>query len=196
MPSKLERAFEDFVKSKLKRTVDSSEGTELSALPKNFRCTVHVPDPMFDRYLYQLLNYYPIGGGAGRALPDRYGIIGKVWRSGLPQVVGQLLKGKKTPIVTEEDISKIALEWGLNKSEARAVALKVSYACAVVKYKNIRVGIFYMDSTDFNAFSDTDDDPDIITAIKSAVGTTGLAKSLYEIQQALEKSSPRLVIEA
>ena len=106
------------------------------------------------------------------------------------------MKGKKTPIVTEEDISKIALEWGLNKSEARAVALKVSYACAVVKYKNIRVGIFYMDSTDFNAFSDTDDDPDIITAIKSAVGTTGLAKSLYEIQQALEKSSPRLVIEA
>lgn len=202
MPSKLERAFEDHIKPEIERKKGAS------GLPENFRCTIHVPDPMFERYLYQLLNYYPSGGGAGRSLSDRYGIIGKVWRSGLSQVVGQLLKGKKTPSVTEEDkgkktprvteedISEIAREWGLTKSEARAVAKKVSYACAIVTYENVRVGIFYMDSTDFNAFSPSDDDVEIVNAIKHSVDNSGLAKSMYEIQKELEKSSPRLVIEA
>jgi hypothetical protein len=188
LPSKLERAFEDHIKPSLKRNAKAEP------IPRKFRCTVHIPDLMFDRRLYQLLNYYPSGGGAGRDFSERYGIIGKVWRSTLAQVVGELLPGKSGPIVTENDIRRIALEWGLSMSEARKVAEKPSYACVTMQHDGARVGLFFMDSSESHAFSPTDGDQQIIEAINKAAKETGLAKSVYEIQKALEKISPRLLI--
>jgi hypothetical protein len=61
--------------------------------PERFRCTIHISDVAMQGYLYQLLDYFPAGSGAGRAFSQRYGIIGKVWRSGKAQIVGNLIPG-------------------------------------------------------------------------------------------------------
>ena len=48
---------------------------------KDFRSTIYVPDVLFQDTLYQLLDYYPEGGGRGRRKSLRFGIIGLAWRS-------------------------------------------------------------------------------------------------------------------
>jgi hypothetical protein len=48
---------------------------------KGLRATIHINDVIFPDYLYQLVDYYPGDGGAHRRFSQRYGIIGRSWRS-------------------------------------------------------------------------------------------------------------------
>ncbi|MFL5266596.1 MAG: hypothetical protein ACJ8AH_08375 [Stellaceae bacterium] len=110
-----------------------------------YRCTIHIPDPVQEGYLYQLLNYYPGGGGAFRSYSDRYGIIGKVWRSEESQVVGNLLSDSGE-LTREQKIARITRDWGMTKHEAERSLRKPSYICFLLEHKGDKIGVLYMDS--------------------------------------------------
>jgi hypothetical protein len=110
------------------------EGLPDKRLPENFRCTIHIADLVLKGHLYQMLNYYPSGAGHGRSFSERYGIIGKVWRSKNPMVVNTLLKGIPSTASDEDKISKITEEWGMTPDEAKNALSRPSYACCIVSY--------------------------------------------------------------
>lgn len=165
-------------------------------IPENFRCTVHVEDFLLKDWLYQLVDYYPSGEGtAGRVLSIRYGVIGKAYRSGLPQVKGDLLGNDKRKGLDEPGVIKtIALEWGLTIREARNIMKYPSYCAIPLQHQGRPIGVFYMDSTILHAFSAIDDDPNLIQAIKDAAEKTGLAEDIAEIISELKTSSAKLEI--
>jgi hypothetical protein len=59
--------------------------------PADFRLTLYVPDFIFSDRLYQFTEYYDRSGNrfldskVGRTFSIRYGIIGRVWRSGVSE---------------------------------------------------------------------------------------------------------------
>lgn len=165
-------------------------------LPDNFRCTIHVEDFLLKDRLYQLVDYYPSGvDTAGRVLSIRYGVIGKAYRSGLPQIKGDLLDDQKRKTLNESQIIKvIALEWGLTIHEARIISKYPSYCAVPIRHDGRSIGVFYMDSTNTHAFSSTDDDPQLVQAIEKAAKETGLAKDVAEIISELKSASSKLEI--
>ncbi len=91
------------------------------SLGDTFRCTIHIPDPVQEGYLYQLLNYYPPQGGRPyRSFSDRYGIIGKVWRSEVPEIVGTLLRELPAHATQEQKIIRITRDWGNDQTRGGA----------------------------------------------------------------------------
>jgi len=64
--------------------------------PPDFRLTIYVPDFIFSDRLYQFTEYYDRLGAfrasdrVGRTFSIRYGIIGRVWRSGVPSISREL----------------------------------------------------------------------------------------------------------
>jgi hypothetical protein len=120
-------------------------------LPANFRCTMHLIDSVVAGNLYQLLDYYPSGGGAGRRFSERYGIIGKVWRSGDPMCLGDI----GNSVAGEDDeaeIKEIIKDWGMTHAEAAKAMEKKSVACAAISFEGRRLGVIYMDSSTPEAF--------------------------------------------
>jgi hypothetical protein len=126
---------------------------ERKQVGEKFRCTVHIPDPVQEGYLYQLLDYYPEGGGAFRSYSDRYGIIGKVWRSEKSQIVGNLLLDLPADASREQKIAIITRDWGMTKREAERALSKPSYVCFLLEHDNEKLGVLYMDSDKGNAFT-------------------------------------------
>lgn len=120
---------------------------------ENFRCTVHIADPVHEGHLYQLLDYYPEGGGAFRSYSDRYGIIGKVWRSEQSQIVGNLLPNLPAETPREQMIAIITRDWGMTKREADRALKKPSYVCLLLEHENDKLGVLYMDSGKQEAFT-------------------------------------------
>lgn len=112
--------------------------------PVNPRCTVHVPDALFADSYYQLLDYYPHGGGAGRAFSARFGIAGLAWRTGRNQRAGEV----PTDPVT------LIREWSMTMEEAaEAGQRRHSFLCVVLHDRErTPVGVFYMDAVNSNAF--------------------------------------------
>jgi hypothetical protein len=123
-------------------------------LPAQFRCTIHIADLVIRGHLYQMLNYYPDGTGRGRSFSERYGIIGKVWRSQKSIVVNTLLANIPANASNAEKTSKITEDWGMTQDEAGKALKRPSYASCVILHENRRLGVFYMDSTKENAFPD------------------------------------------
>jgi hypothetical protein len=105
----------------------------------SFRSTIHVPDILFTGALYQLLDYYGYSPGKrGRAFSSRFGIVGRAWRLGEPQVEGQVS-------TLPEDLVR---GWGMTWKEA-ARAGKGNEAFAAVPLKDeygVSVGILFFDS--------------------------------------------------
>jgi len=124
-------------------TVPLNDKIFLKNVP-GLRCTIHIPDVIFTQSMYQLMDYYPSGGGSGRAWSFRYGIIGKAWRSGESTTQGSVSTDE------EELISK----WGMTREEASAAArYRKSFSCVILRDEHeTAVAIFYMDSTEKNAF--------------------------------------------
>lgn len=118
-----------------------------------YRCTIHVPDPVSERRLCQLLDYYPKGGGAFRTFSERYGIIGKVWRTGDSEVVGTLFKELPSDATTEQKIERIMKDWGMERREAERALDRPSYLCFLLEHDDMKLGVIYMDSKKENAFA-------------------------------------------
>jgi hypothetical protein len=119
-----------------------------SGKPSGLRATVHVRDIVFKDYLYQLIDYYPAGAGAHRRFSQRYGIIGRSWRSGKSHGTGNAFGTK----ASEDNLVE---EWGMTRNETHGV-LNTRPSCLSVLLRSggIETGILYVDSTEHDAFGD------------------------------------------
>ena len=131
---------------------------------------------------------------AGRAFSVRYGIIGRVWRSGVPEVEGELIsKEDRDQLGENPDIQVlekfIARRWGLTLDEAVRVRPYQSYGAIRIERGERPPGLVFFDSKQKNAFRATDTQTDIDTAVQKS----DLAGSLLEISREIDQS-PRIRI--
>lgn len=153
---------------------------------KDFRCTIHVRDILFSESLYQLLDYYPRGAGRGRVKSFRFGIIGKVWRSGNSLIQG----GVST------DPGALILDWGMTREEAAAAGVgRKSFGCVLLRdTTNSPLGLFYMDATGDQAFGAPDKAQPLIDGIVKGCKDQGLTEALASITHELRRRGPMIVI--
>ena len=82
LAERLETVFHEYLKS------------ELNEHYRDARCTIHAENILIEDSLYQLLDYYPRGGNptatAGRAWSNRFGLIGRVWRTKEDLLLGNM----------------------------------------------------------------------------------------------------------
>lgn len=155
---------------------------------KDMRCTIHIPDAIFDETMYQLLDYYPKGGGRGRIWSIRYGILGKAWR------LRESLTQERVPI--EED--KLTRDWGMTREEATAAGQgRKSFSCVILcNEENDSVGALYIDAPEENAFGGMQSreldqfHKNIISACKKS----GLIAGLDNIRRELLARAPMIKI--
>lgn len=133
--------------------------------PDDYRFTLYVPDLVLEGRLYQLVEYYNKEGRritdnrAGRTFSIRYGIIGRVWRSGVPEVEGELISPSDrhqlgpTPTITELE-QFIARRWGLTMDEVIRIKDYQSYGSIRIERANKPLGVIFFDSKRKNAFGD------------------------------------------
>ena len=118
--------------------IDSAPGL---ANKRGFRATIHIPDPLYANQLYQLLNYHPRGGGAGRAFSTRSGIIGMAWRNRESDKWRQGGRDKKELIRMWGMTPEEAAERVSSDSEKVFLAIPLfDKSCAVP------IGVFYFDA--------------------------------------------------
>ena len=156
--------------------------TNVDDLP-GFRCTVHVPDAVFADTLYQLIDYYPRGGGAGRVWSIRYGIMGRAWRLDETQIEAS---------VPSEELQLIE-RWGMTREEAAAAGQgRQSFAAIVLKDEERNsVGLFYMDAKDEMVFGSTRPRrARLETAVREASREYGLTSALSATRFSLLRRSP------
>jgi hypothetical protein len=175
----LELVLEKFVEEHLKPLYHSDR------MGDSFRCTLHISDPVQQGQLYQLLNYYPAAPGsdntASRVFSERFGIIGKVWRSGDPIVEGNLLRGLTNP-TPEQIISQITKDWGATRQEAQRMMNRFSYACFLIEKGPERLATFFMDSTEKFAFIPATFEGDIENADENELNRV-MEAGLTELQK-------------
>lgn len=158
-------AYAEDVRNRLSAAVrDLLDGHDLPD-GHDYRATVHIRDALYADALYQLVDYWPRGRGAGRRFPERSGMLGKAWR---------LERSIYAPNVPTER-EKLIAEWGMTSDEADEAARgRQSFACAVLRHGGSLVGVLYMDAKCKNAFpSDIDKQMDasqLVAAVAAAVG--------------------------
>ncbi len=109
----------------------------------DYRSTIHVRDVLFHDAMYQLLDYYPIGGGRSRAFSIRRGILGRAWRLVDNQVEGSV----------PTDSATLIKEWAMTAEEAAFAAReRQSFACILLKDGAAPIGVLYLDSKVLHAF--------------------------------------------
>lgn len=119
-----------------------------------FRCTIHVPDPIRYGRLYQLIDYCPTGSGRARTFSNRFGIIGKVWRTEVTILENDLLPLGSLPggMTHEQEIDKVMSDWGMDRREAESALKHRSYCCFPLVHENTKLGLLYMDAAQKDAF--------------------------------------------
>jgi hypothetical protein len=177
------------VRTKLESVIDSlREAFPQLKNAKGIRWTIHVPDVLFADTLYQLVDYYPRGGGRARAFSFRFGVIGLCWRKKQRVVEG------KVPTYPDK---RLLEEWGMSEEEARASGSgKQSFFAVPLRDKSkTPVGIFYMDSNDEYAFAADKDEKAagaIEIAIIKACEDQGLTTSLSKINDDFKDKRPAI----
>jgi hypothetical protein len=147
---------------------------------KDLRCTLHVPDILFADTLYQLLDYYPLGGGRGRTFSSRFGIIGLCWRSREDQIQGAVPTQPK----------ELILNWGMTQEQAMAAGggRESFLAVLLCDEDHTSLAIFYMDAKEKNVFgADKGDEvfrKDLTQRIRESA-KKGLVASLVRLRTAL-----------
>ena len=92
-----------------------------------------------------MLDYFPSGGGRGRVIEKRFGLVGRAFRAETSQTDGDI------PPTIEE----LVLHWGMTVSEAtRAGRSQHSFSCVLLKDETTRepVAGIYVDSVLSHAF--------------------------------------------
>lgn len=150
--------------------------------------TVHVSDVIFPEYLYQLVDYYPKGGGAHRRNSQRFGIIGRTWRTGKSHGTGNALSGYVS-------VDALVENWGMTEEEARGqLSGRPSSLSIVVKHEGIPVGIVFVDSTAKDAFGNDIEATEKSKKIEESTSVKGLAKALAAVLAPLRTAAPSLSI--
>lgn len=159
----------------------------------SYRATIHVPDVLFTQTLYQLLDYYPRGGGRGRTFPIRFGIVGRAWRLSTPHI--------DSSVSTEP--ADLVREWGMTFQEATGAGegRRSFAAIPVLSQDGVRVGVVYLDSREEGLFGhangDGDDDEPagrLIDEMNRGVRDTGLDTALDRMTTELRKRGPAIAI--
>jgi len=133
------------VRAKLEAVVhDVQEALRVRGTFKDLRFTLHTPDILFADTLYQLVDYYPRGGGRGRTFSFRFGIIGLAWRARRSFVRGEV----------PTDPEKLVRRWGMSNEEAVASGGGRQSFAAILLNDNEEtpIAIFYMDTSEKHAF--------------------------------------------
>lgn len=136
-------AYAEDVRHRLRATVNAV--LEDHDLPDGheYRATVHVRDALYGDALYQLVDYTPGGGGAGRRFSTRFGMLGRSWRLERSDYQDDV------PTTTEQLISK----WGMTQEQAEVAARgRRSFVCGLLRHEGGLVGILYMDAKPARAF--------------------------------------------
>lgn len=168
-------AYAEGVKSRLESTVlqalsDDDRGAA------GFRATVHIEDALLRNALYQLVSYWPSGGGAGRRFSVRFGMLGRTWR------LGRSLYAADVPV--GEDA--LILEWGMTRAHATtAAAGRRSFVSVLLHHEGQAVGILFMDAVPDHAFSDA-----VVQNIDQHPRTAELAAAVGRIRTATAAKGP------
>jgi len=157
---------------------------------KDLRVTLHVPDILFADTLYQLVDYYPRGGGRGRTFSSRFGIIGLCWRARENQIQGAV----------PTDSQDLVRQWGMTHEEAVASGGgRQSFLALLLRDESDTVvAILYMDSTEKDAFGADSGDGYFREKLKQTVASAskskGLTVCLEKTRDALKDRRPAIRI--
>lgn len=156
---------------------------------KGMRATVHVPDIIFKDYLYQLLDYYPKGDGAHRRFSQRYGIIGRSWRSQESHGTGAAFASAQG---SEKALVKL---WGMTRREAHGkLNEKPSCLSVLLRSGQALVGVLYVDSDDRDAFGVTKEAMKLVKALEKEELVLELAAAIERTLAPLRAAAPNLDI--
>lgn len=158
---------------------------------RSYRCTIHIQDILFEDALYQLLDYYPQGGGRGRTRSIRFGIIGRAARLNQSDI--------QSDVTTNSE--KLIEAWSMTPGEVAIVGRDRRSFAAVPLYDSSRtlLGIFYVDARPSNAWADPPLDvpaPDhpLCEAIVAGADQYGLIKALSIVVTKMRETGPRIRI--
>lgn len=147
------------------------------AAQTKFRCTIYVPDLVFEEGIVQLTDYYPeFKKGAGRVIGKRFGHVGRAFRAGESRT--------DSDVTTIE--SKLVDEFGMTPDEAKPRSdgeARQSFSCVMLcaPSSNIPVGGVYIDAGPRDAFKDSPHDfENKVIAGAEAVGLTGVLVHIAE----------------
>jgi hypothetical protein len=176
LDSEFERlAYAEGIFSRLETTLreaipDWERGAE------GFRATVHIEDALVRNALYQLVNYWPGGGGAGRRFSVRFGMLGRCWR------LGRSLYADDVP--DSED--SLIQEWGMTRAQATTAAFgRHSFVCVRLRHAGQAVGILFMDARPPRAFANG-----IEHRIETHPTTQELAAAVGRVREAIAGKGP------
>ena len=173
--------------------------------PADFRLTLYVPDFIFSDRLYQFSDYYDRSGQrlsdsrVGRTFSIRYGIIGRVWRSGVSEIEGELIsqsdKEQLGSNYSEADLERfIARRWGLSLDETIHVKKYNSYGALKLRRADKSIGVLYFDSKTTNAFCEPPDRRELETKLSKILEDSTLVLKLLEISNEVAPWSGRIQI--
>ena len=193
------------VRTKLEAVIHDVQGIlhERSQL-KDLRFTLHTPDILFADTLYQLVDYYPRGGGRGRTFSFRFGIIGLAWRAR-----GSFVRGE-----VPTDPQQLVRRWGMTNEEAVASGGGRQSFAAILLNDEVEtpIAIFYMDTAEKHAFGadnaeesgetkggtaakdDTEFRDHLIKSVLDACKQKGLIASLTRVNDSLRDRRPTIHI--
>jgi hypothetical protein len=179
---RIDEKLERLIENDLKPVLENHGVT-----PLDFRCTIHVSDVLYTETLYQLLDYYPHGGGRGRTLSIRLGIVGKAWRLQSDQI---------EPVISSKP-DKLIEEWGMTLKEASGGGVgesRRSFAAIPLKDSDeTELAVVYFDSPKDNAFGASEArKSDISRAIHMGAERLGLTRALAEIVKNMESRGPHI----
>ena len=152
----------------------------------DIRATLHVRDIIFKEFLYQLVDYYPKGGGAHRRFSQRYGIIGRSWRSGKSHGTGNAFGNAES----EEALVE---QWGMTQSETHGV-LQNKHSClsVVLRAGGTESGILYLDSSKENAFGKDAAAQTFARSLETQRSVVALAEAVERAMTPLRAAGPNL----
>lgn len=173
----------EVVEDAISHAVD--QGWMLETAHKKYRSTVHVLDVLYHDVLFQLLDYYPEGGGRSRTWSIRRGILGVAWRLHNDQIEGHVSTDPKELIKT----------WAMTMQEAAVAARgRQSFACVLLRDESaLPVAVVYLDSPEPGAFPDPTKDR-FADFIREKSRTTGLTVALASMQKEMMEIGPHLAL--
>ncbi|MGY4501623.1 hypothetical protein ACVWYH_005554 [Bradyrhizobium sp. GM24.11] len=157
--------------------------------PEGLRATIHVNDVIFPDYLYQLVDYYPVGGGAHRRFSQRYGIIGRSWRSKTSHGTGDAFAG------AGGSVQALVENWGMTEDEAHGqVNARPACLSVIVRHQSIPVGVLFIDSKQKDAFGSDAVALAMAKTIENSPPVVLLGEALAKTLAPLRTAAPSLKI--
>jgi Sec-independent protein translocase protein TatA len=173
--------------------------------PEDYQLTLYLPDFVFSDRLLQFTEYYDrkgeqvSEGKAGRTFSIRYGIIGRVWRSGVAEIEGELISREDRELLANDPkhgpIERfIARRWGLTPEEAFRIKEYNSYCAIRLDVADNKVGVIFFYSRETNAFGSDSTREKTLNAIEGVLEQSSLLGKLLEISHEVAPWSGRVQI--